>query len=224
MRWTRAVTPHPTRAAAATATGKPRAVDHGGQGQQHEGGLDGPLQPAATPGGWRCRRPWPPPCARPGRRGRSRSAAVGWAAAGGAEDGDGQRQTNQVATADRATSRRADHRRPRTAKRTRMAMRPAEVAHQSVVTSQRSPSGGEDRVVAMVCSAWESAWVTSQQTRTPMAARPTRTASVPRRRRRPSPTGAKTMARQGRGEPIERAPPRAGQRNGPALDGPVHVS
>ena len=52
-------------------------------------------------------------------------------------------------------------------------------------------------VDATVCSAEELARVTTQQTTTASTARPSRTASLPRRRVCPSPTGAKKMARHG---------------------------
>ena len=99
------------------------------------------------------------------------------------------RQSSQVATAEPAMSRSADQRRPRPASSTKAAIVPTDATHQMVETSQRDPLGGEARVVATACSVFELALVASQQSSTPTAAAPSRTPSVPLRRRRPSPTG-----------------------------------
>ena len=78
------------------------------------------------------------------------------------------------------------------------AMTPIDATHQMAETSHLSPSGGDARVVAMVCSVLELARVISQHTSTTTVAVPNRKASLPRRRVWPSPTGAKTIDRQGR--------------------------
>ena len=87
-------------------------------------------------------------------------------------------------------SRMADQRRDSSASKEMITMTPTEVTHQRTVISQRIPSGGEAMVVAMVCSVFELARLSSQQQSTTMTAAPRRRASPPRRRVWPSPTGA----------------------------------
>ena len=92
----------------------------------------------------------------------------------------------------------ADHRRDTRANVATSTMTPIEATHQITVTNHRIPFGGDAMVVAMVCSALESARTISQHRRTATTAAPRRTASLPRRRVWPSPTGAKAMERHGR--------------------------
>jgi len=61
-------------------------------------------------------------------------------------------------------------------------MTPSEVTHQMVEISHRMPFGGELSVVARACSVFELALVITQHSNRARTARPTRTASEPRRR------------------------------------------
>lgn len=97
-----------------------------------------------------------------------------------------------------AMSRMAESRRDISVMRAMIATTPSEVIHQIEVINHRTPLGGEPSVVAMVCLRSEFVLVPSQHTTRASAARPSLTASEPRRRVCPSPTGAKTMARHRR--------------------------
>ena len=63
-----------------------------------------------------------------------------------------------------AMSRTADHRRDDQGQDAMTPISPTEAAHQRATISQRTPSGGEARVVATACSAFELARVTNQHT------------------------------------------------------------
>ena len=83
---------------------------------------------------------------------------------------------------DTAMSRMAESRRDIRVMKAITAMTPSEVIHQMDEISQLTPSGGEPSVVAMVCSRFELVLVPNQHTRSATAARPSLTASEPRRR------------------------------------------
>ncbi len=132
-------------------------------------------------------------------------------------------QTSQAPKPDSPMSRTTDHRRENRASAAVTTMRPAEASHQMTVTTHRMPSGAEAIVVATVCSAEELARVTTQPITTARTARPRRTASLPRRRVWPSPTGAKRTAlqvrpRDRRGDPAG-APSASGTTSGVAPAG-----
>src|SRR5215472_17573742 len=106
--------------------------------------------------------------------------------------------TAAVPAALSARSRATSQRRASEAMATRTTTTPIDPAWYTTVTSHVMLHGGGWMTCTMAWSTRESKWMTSRQTTRARTARTRRAPSLPRRRRWPSPTGAKKTERQPR--------------------------